>query len=312
MTTELRESLSVLSRIKLFLALSRTPHGVLDLATPMVAALLALGAFPSLRFLILGFIAAFAGYTAVYALNDLVDLNTDKKRLPADADQGRGYLDAVFVRHPVARGLLTFRQGIAWMASWAVLGFAAAYLLNPVCAFILILGFVLEAFYCRMLKVSHLRVLVSGIVKTLGGVAAVFAVTPDPSPVLLTNLFFWIFFWEIGGQNIPADWYDLEQDRRFGAKTIPVRYGSVGAGLMSLICLALSMALSVALLWFSPIPFSLPYLLLALAVAIGLLLHPALRLYRTGARAQTSMLFNRASYYPVAILGLVVVKIILP
>ena len=40
MTTELRESLSVLSRIKLFLALSRTPHGVLDLATPMVAAMI--------------------------------------------------------------------------------------------------------------------------------------------------------------------------------------------------------------------------------------------------------------------------------
>jgi 4-hydroxybenzoate polyprenyltransferase len=311
MNTTPHSHISTFPSLKLFFALSRTPHGLIDMATPAVAALLALGAFPPLRIVFLGLVTAFAGYTAVYALNDLVDLNTDKERLTTGADQGTRYLDAVFVRHPVARGLLTFRQGIAWMASWAVLGFAAAYLLNPVCAFILVLGFVLEAFYCRMLRVSHLRVLVSGIVKTLGGVAAVFAVTPDPSPVLLTNLFFWIFFWEIGGQNIPADWYDLEEDRRFGAKTFPVRYGSVGAGLMSLICLALSMALSVALLWFSPIPFSLPYLLLALAVAIGLLLHPALRLYRSGARAQTSMLFNRASYYPVAILGLVVVKIML-
>jgi 4-hydroxybenzoate polyprenyltransferase len=293
--------------------LSRTPHGLLDLATPIVAALLALGAFPPLSVVVLGLIAAFSGYTAVYALNDLVDFHTDKERMhtiSSDGD-GNGYLDAVLVRHPVARGLLTFRQGIAWTAIWAVLGFTAAYRLNPVCALILALGCVLEAFYCRMLRVSHLRALFSGIVKTLGGVAAVFAVTPNPSPVFLTTLFFWIFFWEIGGQNIPADWYDLEEDRHFGAKTIPVRYGSVGAGFISLICLALSTALSVALLWFSSLSFSLPYPLLTLAAGMGLLLYPALRLYRTGARVETSMLFNRASYYPVAILSLVVVKIIL-
>ena len=24
-------------------------------------------------------------------------------------------------------------------------------------------------------------------------------------------IFFWLFFWEIGGQNIPADWHDIEE-----------------------------------------------------------------------------------------------------
>ena len=55
------------SRIKLFMALSRTPHGLLDMATPALAALFWLGAIPSLRVVMIGVITAFAGYTAVYA-----------------------------------------------------------------------------------------------------------------------------------------------------------------------------------------------------------------------------------------------------
>mgnify|MGYP000373259369 CR=1 FL=1 len=62
-----------LSRLKLFLALSRTPHGLLDMTTPLYGALLWLGAFPSLYISLLGLITVFAGYTAVYALNDVID-----------------------------------------------------------------------------------------------------------------------------------------------------------------------------------------------------------------------------------------------
>ena len=58
---------------KLFLGLSRTPHGILDMATPPMAALLWLGHFPPFLVVIVGLITAFAGYTAVYALNDLID-----------------------------------------------------------------------------------------------------------------------------------------------------------------------------------------------------------------------------------------------
>lgn len=312
MSHDLSESLLGPSRIKPFLALSRSPHGLLDLATPIVAALLALGTFPSISVVVLGFVAAFSGYTSVYALNDMVDFHTDKKRMPPSASEEHGgYLDAIFVRHPVARGFLTFNQGVAWTTAWGVLGFSAAYCLNPICAYILILGFILEAFYCRMLTVSHLRALVAGVVKTLGGLAAVFAVNPDPFPLFVAILFFWIFFWEIGGQNIPADWYDLEEDRRFGAKTIPTRYGAGGAGKISFVCLVLSTALSVTLLAFSSMPFSPLYLLLWLVAALYLLLLPAYRLCRTGAQAKTSVLFNRASYYPLALLGVTVVQIIL-
>ena len=76
---------SASTHLKFFLALSRTPHGLLDMATPALTALLWYGAIPSLRIISLGFITAFAGYTAVYALNDLVDYRVDKK------DSKRGY-----------------------------------------------------------------------------------------------------------------------------------------------------------------------------------------------------------------------------
>ena len=75
------KAFSPVSNWKLFLGLSRTPHGVLDVATPAMAAVLWLGHIPAAPIVIVGLITAFAGYTAVYALNDLVDYRVDTERL---------------------------------------------------------------------------------------------------------------------------------------------------------------------------------------------------------------------------------------
>ncbi len=105
------------SRVKLFLALSRTPHGLLDLATPALAALLCYGGLPPFGVIALGLLTGFAGYTAVYALNDVVDYRVDQEKLKA-AGPGRkpGYLDAIFMRHPLAQGRVSFREGLLWTA----------------------------------------------------------------------------------------------------------------------------------------------------------------------------------------------------
>ena len=71
-------------------------------------------------------------------------------------------------------------------------------------------GCVAEAVYCLLLKVSYLRTLVSGSVKTAGGMAAVYAVTPDPSPWFLACLFLWLFFWEIETCRRKPFRFDLE------------------------------------------------------------------------------------------------------
>jgi sulfite exporter TauE/SafE len=102
-------------RLKLFFALSRTPHGLLDMATPVFGVLLWLGAFPPPHIIFLGLITTFAGYTSVYALNDVIDFKSDREKVKKGRLNGSGNdLDAVLVRHPMAQGLLSFRWGLMW------------------------------------------------------------------------------------------------------------------------------------------------------------------------------------------------------
>ncbi len=298
-----------MSRLKLFLALSRTPHGLLDLAAPGLSALLWLGTFPPAPVMGLGLLTAFSGYTAIYALNDVVDHRVDKEKFQGSGLPGaRQDLDSVFARHPLAQGMLSYREGMFWTFAWAALAVIGAYLLNPVCAFIFLFACFLEFSYCRLLKVTYLRGIISGFVKTSGPVAAVFAVDPDPAPVFLAVLFFWLFFWEIGGQNVPNDWGDLEEDRRLQAKTIPVRFGTGGALRVILVSLGLSVALSLLPFWVLPQESSRFYLGGALLAGTYFLLIPAYRLYRRKSSADAFALFNRASYYPLAMLGVTVVS----
>jgi 4-hydroxybenzoate polyprenyltransferase len=294
-----------LSRVKLFLALSRTPHGLLDLATPALAALLWFGGVPPLEVTVVGLLTVFAGYTAVYALNDVVDYRVDQEKLKATGGRPKaGYLDALFMRHPMAQGQVSFGEGLLWTLTWALMALAGAYHLNPRCAYIFLAGCALEVIYCLLLRVSHLRTLVSGLVKTLGGVAAVFAVDPHPARGFLLLLFLWLFCWEIGGQNIPADWHDVEEDQRLGAQTMVVRYGPETASAIILGALGVSVVLSTVLVHVTPLRFTPGMVGLVAAVGVYFLLLPALRLYRTKDKEQAAALFNRASYYPLAMLSL--------
>jgi 4-hydroxybenzoate polyprenyltransferase len=292
-----------ISRVNLFLALSRTPHMLLDLASPGLAAILCLHAFPSLAVLVLGFITAFAGYTAVYALNDVIDYRVDQEVLHSNVmPDSKADLDSFFVRHPLAQGMLSYREGIFWTFGWAGLALVGAFFLNPVGLVIFVSAALLEIAYCYLLKITHLRSIISGVVKTSGPVAAVFAVNPDPSVSFLVTLFVWLFSWEIGGQNVPNDWADLETDQKLKARTIPVRFGSRGSILIILSSLLLSLVMSVAMYWVSPKPLNTAYLAGALIAGYYFLLVPGYRLYRTNASQDASLLFNRASYYPLFML----------
>jgi 4-hydroxybenzoate polyprenyltransferase len=303
---------TLLSRLKLFWALSRTPHALLDMAHPAMAALLCLGRFPSFGTTLLGILTVFSGYTAVYALNDLVDYRTDKEKMAQGLySDSTEYLDGVLVRHPMAKGALSLKQGLLWVLLWGVVALSGAYLLNPVCMYIFIGGCVLESIYCLLWRVSPLRTLVNGVVKPLGAMAAVFAVNPSPSPMLLIGVFLWIFCWEIGGQNIPADWADIEEDRRFNAKTIPVIFGAVKAGIISFILLIISFFLNIFVFLIAPLSFNLWAYLTVVVVNCYLLLLPALKLLETNDRANVMILFNKSSYMPLATLLVTLFALIL-
>lgn len=289
------------------MALSRTPHGLLDMATPAFAAMVWLGAVPPAHVVILGLITAFAGYTAVYALNDVVDYRVDRKKFEqCGLDCLENDLDSVFVRHPMARGLLSLRDGILWTAAWGAVALVGAYILNPLCALVFVLGCALEAVYCLLLRVSYLRTVVSGGVKTAGGIAAVFAVARDPSVLFLVVLFLWLFSWEIGGQNVPNDWTDIEEDGGLDAETIPVRLGKDRAARIIVWSLGVSVFFSLVLYGVTPAKLHPIYLPGALIIGGVMVLLPAWRLYKSGRKRHASALFNRASYYPLCMFLLVI------
>ncbi len=287
-----------------FLALSRTTHAMLDIAAPGFCALLWLGRFPEWQVLMLALATVFAAYTAVYALNDLVGIAVDREKFSGGINEGYS-VEASELRYPLARNVLRYRDGWLWFGLWFLAAMIGAYLLNPFILIILGAAAALEVLYCMLFKVTYLRVLVSGLVKSSGPVAAVFAVDHNPSPYLLLLIFFWMFFWEVGGQNIPADWNDTVEDRRVNAKTIPIQFGTKNAGLIVVIALALAVLTSLFLPVISPIRLGWPYILASAAAGIMLLLRPGYRLYRQHQEGRmAARLFDNASYYPLAHLAI--------
>ena len=154
--------------------------------------------------------------------------------------------------------------------------------------------------YCLLLKVTYLRTLISGLVKSSGPVAAVLVIDPSPTPAMLLLLFAWVFFWEIGGQNIPSDWNDTAEDERVNAKTIPICFGCEKAGLAIMGALALSVIASVFLPVISPARLGWRYAVISLLLGYGLLLRPAVRLLLSKEGRQAARLFDMASLYPLA------------
>ena len=254
----------------------------------------------------------FAGYTAVYALNDLVDYRVDKERVQFGRLRASdNYLDDVLVRHPIAHGLLSYKSGFYWMISWALIALLGAYLLNPVCVVIFLVGCLLETGYCLLLKISYLRTFVSGGVKTTGAIAAVFAVDPEPSALFVVILFLWLFFWEVGGQNIPHDWADIEEDQRLETQTIPVRFGPIASTNIILFSLFLTVIFNIFTFYYSQTAFEIPFVFFSCVIGLFLLVIPSTQLYKTKDRRHAMALFNKASYYPLALFILVLMKLLI-
>ena len=135
----------VARRIRVYFGFSRMSHSVLDIGHPGFGALLVLGAFPPFPVLLLGVLAAFAGFTAVFALNDLIDFRVDTERIEKYQREFTDFdLDVLGLRHPIAQKALSFTQGLIWVLFWGMLSLGIAFRLNPVCCLILIAAIGLE------------------------------------------------------------------------------------------------------------------------------------------------------------------------
>lgn len=296
--------------MKKFFALSRTTHGVLDLAGPGFVALLWLGKFPEFGTILLSIFTAFAAYTAIYALNDLIGIAVDKEKFSGGINAGYS-VEASDMRYPLAQNVLSYRSGWLWFTGWFAAALVGSYFLNPAIDIILIAAAILEVIYVLLLKVTYLRTFVSGLVKSSGPIAAIFVVDASPSPSLILLILAWVFFWEIGGQNVPADWNDTVEDRRVHAKTIPLQFGTKMAGLIVVVTLLLTIVVSMFLPIASPLTLGWPYLLATAAAGAYLLLRPALQLAKIQEGRQAAALFDSASYYPMAQLAIITLFVIL-
>jgi len=296
--------------MKRFLALSRTAHGVLDIALPGFVALLWLGEFPPFTTILVSLFTAFAGYTAIYALNDLVGMAVDKEKFAEGMNAGYS-VEASELRYPLAQNALSYRAGILWFAGWFIVALVGAYILNPFIIIILVSAAVLEVVYVMLFKVTYLRTFVSGFVKSSGPIAAIFVVDKNPALPLVLLVLAWIFFWEIGGQNIPADWNDTEEDRRVHAKTIPLQLGTQTAGSLVLLTLGLVFIFSLFLPIVSPLNLGWLYRIATAVAGSVLLIKPGLDLYRKQTEGRmAAKLFDNASFYPMAQLAIITVFVL--
>jgi 4-hydroxybenzoate polyprenyltransferase len=262
---------------------------------------------------IVGLITSFAGYTAVYALNDIVDYRADKVRLSLREDKERfSHLDEIMVRHPVAQGAMPLSAAVTWFLFWIAVAVMGAWWLNPFCVVLLACAAGMEALYCKLLKISHLKVVPSAVVKAIGGLAGVYAVDPAPSLGFVAVIFLWLAAWEVGGQNIANDIVDMEEDKLVSARTTATVMGIPDSTFILVAAVAMAVFGGTTIYWLSGSGVGWLYPIGAIVLGWMLLLEPARKVYHNPGPQAAAELFNKASYMPVSFLVLTVVAIYLP
>lgn len=282
----------------LFLDLARSRSALLSISEPAAGALLAAGAFPSLRVVSLGLVAALAGYFCVYSLNDLLDLKADREDLSLSPDDPEAWrpevthLDITTLRHPVAAGALPLWAAATWVTVLGVVGLVAAYLLRPLCAWLFLGCAALEVVYCSLRQRTWLKVVPAATLVAMGGLAGWFAVGKATWGALA--FFFLLFGWEVS-RNLSNDLADVSHDRRVGITTLASIHGQ-SVSTQAIVVVALLMPL---IGFAQPVPWGSRAFLAAAAIVTMSL--PAVLLAREGGgETAAQRYFNRASLFPPA------------
>jgi 4-hydroxybenzoate polyprenyltransferase len=275
--------------------LSRARQATLSIAQPGLAAVLAAGGLPAGRVVWIGLVAAWAGFLAVFSLNDVLDRRVDAAALRAGKAVVDGYdLDAAFMRHPLAQGALSLRFSLAWVVGLALIAAVGAWRLGPLCLALFAAAVALEVVYCGLRSVTWAKTIVSGVMVGLGGLAGWAAVAPPRWNAL--PVFAFLALWEIGCRNLANDLADLGPDLAVGIRSVATTFGAVVAARATVV-VAVAVLVSVPFLGLGTVA-----LVLALVSGAALVAWPAAILVRQPTSARAGWYFNRASLYPVAIL----------
>jgi 4-hydroxybenzoate polyprenyltransferase len=281
---------------------SRGKQALLTIAQPALGALLALGGLPTWPVMAVGLVSAAAASFALYALNDLLDREVDARSLTAGKSSVPEHdVDTTFVRHPLARGALSLRVSVAWVAGLVLVAIVGTALLSPLALLFFLAAVATQVVYCALRSVTPWKTVLSGVMVGFGGVAGWAAVAPLHWGAL--SVFVFLACWEVGGRNIVNDLSDLESDASVGIRTIASVHGEAAAA-RAAAAVAGACLVSTALL-----PMPPAAIVLALVFGVWSLAWPVRNLLRRPTPAQAASFFNHASPYPdlvllAALLGL--------
>lgn len=291
--------------LKALYGFSRGTQATLSVAQPLLAALIAYSDPPPAR-LALATLAAFAGFFAVFAANDLLDARLDRKRF-ASAHAVRAYegrdVDSAGARHPLAQGRLSFALGLAWVLGLSALALVVTAMLSWVCTALFLAAAALEVAYCLLATVTPYKCVLSGVMVAVGASAGWFAVTGTVDPVLLGLFAMWMAAWEIGGRNIPNDLADVDEDVHLGIRTLPVVHGARAAAAVACGLMLTAAAASCVLAYAARDSFGVVGLAGTVIAGSLTLVVPAARLLRRPLPPVALAAFNRATFHPVLVLA---------
>ena len=275
---------------------SRVGQALLSVAQPGLAAVLAVGGLPSLRVVLVGPVAAAAGFLAVFSLNDLFEGRVAAVASPVGAGgAARRVAAGGRRRRALARGERSPRLALAWVLSLGALGAALAFTLAPLCLLLFGVAVALDVAYCALRSVTAWKTLVAGAMVGFGGLAGWAAVAPL-SPRALT-VFGFLALWEIGGRDLARDLVDLEADRRGGVTTVATVHGPYAAARAVCVVGFAALAATVTL------PMTGGSLNdLAVVAGVFIVAWPGARLWHEPTSAEAAAYLDRVSFYPAAIL----------
>ncbi len=293
---------SIREKFMALLGFSRVYIGFFVLAQAALGSALALKSLPSWDGMFFGALACLAGSYSLVAYNDLLDIPIDKMKFENKLRDVEGFdMGAAFERHPVARGIISFRLAVVWILAMATISMASTAYFNPRMVFILPTIAVFVTAYSLLSLKSPLKVLAVAIAVTLGGVAG-WLVVSNVYGVLFWLFVAWTFFWEIGGRNVPNDFNDVEEDKEIGIKTFPVIFGCENAAKIIMLFLILTTIASLPMVWLATMSYF--WIAAAAVLAVYFLLIPGWRLLADSVPQQSMKLYNRSCFYPPAMLVL--------
>jgi 4-hydroxybenzoate polyprenyltransferase len=279
--------------------LSRGRQALINIVQPGIGAVLAVGGLPGWRELGIGLVASWAGFFAVFSLNDVLDHKIDAESLRAGKDLRGGFdVDTTFQRHPLAQGTLSLRLSVAWVLGLTAVAVVGAALLSPLAVLFFAMAMAIEVAYCLLRRVTWAKTILSGLMVGCGGLAGWAAVAPLRPAAL--SVFAFLAFWELS-RNMSHDLADVRSDAAVGLRTVATTFGPVVSARANLVA-ASAMLGSVVFL-----TQSVAALVVALGSAVWLVALPMEHLVREPGSESAARYFNHITWYPEAILLAVLV-----